>query len=103
MRYSTWNIKFVLNILFMTVVHSFPGKLFTLLDFLIFFEKKESYQSISFLVNTKKTWIVNSFCMKIPRAPVVILNNLKYILNNKYKLNNTTFIVTDIFMILAIT
>ena len=46
---------------------------------------------------------MNSFCMKIPRAAVVILNNLKYILNNKYKLNNTTFKVTDIFMIFAIT
>lgn len=33
MRYFTWNLKFVLNILFMTVVHSFPDKLFTLLDF----------------------------------------------------------------------
>ena len=33
MRYFTWNLKFVLNILFMIVVHSFPGNWFTLLDF----------------------------------------------------------------------
>ena len=87
----------------MTVVHSFPGKLFTLLDFLIFFEKTESYQSISFLVNTKKNLNYELLLHKTSSCPIVILNNLKYILNNKYKLNNTTFIVTDIFMVFAIT
>ena len=62
MRYFTWNLKFVLNILFMTVVHSFPGKLFTLFDFSnILWEERILSVHILPCQYKKKTWIVNSF------------------------------------------
>ena len=83
---------FVLNNLFMTVVHCSPGKLFALLDFSN--RRKNLISQYLALSIRKKTWIVNSFCIKLPRVRVVILNVLIYILNNKCKLNNTTFIVT---------